>query len=566
MSPAGGYEGRTAIMPITATSFSVSLFPVAVALGLTSVLAAQAPALAPSDGPQPPAAMATIASRELLAHATLLASDDLGGRLTGSPGQIAAAKYIAGHFAWLGLEPLGDETAAGRSFYQHYGVTRTSLLPASTVAFGDVGWRQGFAVLGGGAGEVTVEGELRFLALGHSRGPQSLLADGETLENKVPVVLVKAPRGNVGKQLTAEEKFGMLFFSFGKLGNISKSLGKKGAAAVLFVMVDDEFGFADVLNYVAVAPGKDLLAPRFRGADAGMAQMGAMIGGGSKVPSVFLTVEHSRTLLDALGLDLDGVRAFLAGDGELPAATNAVAGRVHIVREEDDTATASNVVAVLRGSDPTLRSEAIVYSAHMDHVGRRMDGDVYNGADDNASGSAGLLAIAGAYARSAERPRRSVIFLSVSGEELGLWGSAYYADHPTWPLDRIVANINTDMIGRNGPESGPGEVTVTPSFRHGRFSTLVQRSARFGEQLGMTFTSGDKYYARSDHFNFAQKGIPVVFFCNGEHEDYHQVSDHADKLDGAKMERIARLAFWTGWATANADERPLTLGRQQDWR
>jgi len=122
------------------------------------------------------------------------------------------------------------------------------------------------------------------------------------------------------------------------------------------------------------------------------------------------------------------------------------------------------------------------------------------------------------------------------------------------------------MIGRSGPESGPDEVTVTPSHGHRMFSTIVQDAARYGERLGVTFTSGDKYYERSDHYNFAKKGIPVVFFCNGEHEDYHQVSDHADKLDPRKMQTIARLAFWTGWTVANADEKPRTLGPRSDWK
>ena len=167
--------------------------------------------------------------------------------------------------------------------------------------------------------------------------------------------------------------------------------------------------------------------------------------------------------------------------------------------------------------------------------------------------------------RPRTRPRRSIIFLSVSGEELGLWGSQFYSDNPTWQLDKIVANINTDMIGRSGAESGPMEVTVTPSYRHAKFSTIVRDSVGFAKHLGMSFTSGDKYYQRSDHYNFAKKGIPVVFFCNGEHEDYHQVTDTADKLDGAKMQRIARLAFWTGWPVANADDAPQNLGRQQKW-
>jgi Zn-dependent M28 family amino/carboxypeptidase len=232
---------------------------------------------------------------------------------------------------------------------------------------------------------------------------------------------------------------------------------------------------------------------------------------------------------------------------------------------KDGDAQASNVVALLRGTDPLLRDEAIIYSAHMDHVGVRMDGEIFNGADDNASGSAGLLAIASAYANAKTRPRRSIIFLSVSGEELGLWGSQFYADNPTWQLDKIVANINTDMIGRSGPESGPREVTVTPSYRHVKYSTIVRDSVGFAKELGMSFTSGDKYYARSDHYNFAKKGIPVVFFCTGEHADYHQVTDTLDKLDGAKMQRIARLAFWTGWHVASAEKAPSSLGRQRQW-
>jgi Zn-dependent M28 family amino/carboxypeptidase len=175
------------------------------------------------------------------------------------------------------------------------------------------------------------------------------------------------------------------------------------------------------------------------------------------------------------------------------------------------------------------------------------------------------MAIAKAFVSTGKAPSRSVIFLSVSGEELGLWGSAYYSDNPTWDIDNIVANINTDMIGRNGPESGAMDVTVTPSNRHRMFSTIVRDSAKIGEQMGIKFTSGDKYYQRSDHYNFARKGIPVVFFCNGEHKDYHQVSDHAEKLEPGKMQRIARLAYWTGYQVALAKERPRKLGRSKNW-
>ncbi|MCR9247252.1 MAG: M20/M25/M40 family metallo-hydrolase [bacterium] len=528
---------------------------------------AQAPAI-PEPAPrlEPPAAMQTIGHAELLRHAEFLASDALGGRLTGSPGQEAAAKYIAGHFARLGLEPLGDERPDGqRSWFQDYRIIRTAITPDTRLEVAGQTFTAGFSVLANKPTKVDFTGEARFVGLGRMRGPSAEVERDANLEGVIPVVLAKTPSGKVDKNLGVEQKFMMSFQTFGRLGRTAQNLAKAGAKMIVFVMPDDAFGMADVLNYMGLAHGKDALAPGFQGGDRSMEMMSSMVGGRSKVPVVVMSEAASRDLLVRLGVELEAARKFLAGDGELPASKPVPATvKLEVVRDED--AVASNVCAVLRGSDPDFAHEAIVYSAHMDHVGTRMDGDVFNGADDNASGSAGLLGIASAYAKSKEKPRRSIIFLSVSGEELGLWGSKFYAENPTWKVSNLIANINTDMIGRSGPESGPFEVTVTPSFRHKMFSSIVQRSAALGETLGMTFTSGDKYYQRSDHYNFAVKGIPVVFFCNGEHEDYHQVSDHVEKLDADKMERIARLAFWTGWETANADERPQTLGRQQGWK
>ncbi len=511
---------------------------------LLAALPAQAPEA--TTEPAPPAALELIQSAELLAHAEWLADDARGGRLTGTPGQQAAAAYIADHFAKLGLEPLGDEVDGERGFLQHYGIARTHVLPQTRLQLGSLAMVDGFAILGGRPMEVRLEGTLRFCGFGRTRGSLAEVGEEERLDGRIAVVVVRPPRGRVDRQLTVEQKFGLSFQSFGQLGRTAKALERKGAGAVLFLLLDDPMGLSDVLNSLALAPGKDVLAARFEGAEPGLGGLGSMLAAGGGAPALVLSVPASGQLLGELGIDRAALQAFVAGEGELPAAKADVA--------------ASLVLAVAH------EAEAVVYSAHMDHVGRRLDGDVFNGADDNASGSAGLLAIAGAFARSEPRPRRSVIFLSVSGEELGLWGSAWFADHPTWAADRIVANVNTDMIGRSGPESGPLEVAVTPSHRHQMYSTIGRDAAGFAQRLGMTFTSGDKYYERSDHYNFAKKGIPVVFFCNGEHEDYHQVSDHADKLDGAKMERIARLAFWTGWAVANADEAPRRLGRREDWR
>jgi Zn-dependent M28 family amino/carboxypeptidase len=223
------------------------------------------------------------------------------------------------------------------------------------------------------------------------------------------------------------------------------------------------------------------------------------------------------------------------------------------------------VVGFVEGSDPRRKGEVVVFSAHMDHMGTRIDGDAFNGADDNASGTAGLLELAEAFA-NAEPPPRSVMFLAVSGEEEGLWGSHWFSENPTWDGDKIVANVNIDMIGRVADLSGERGISMTPSHRHAEYNTLVQTAARLAGAVGIEqLTSGDTYYQRSDHYNFARKGIPVVFFCDGEHEDYHKVSDHADKLDFAKMERVTRLAFWVGHSAASERDRPAKLGSQPDW-
>lgn len=537
-------------------------------LFLTGVSLAQEPTAPPAAAraadPVPPAGMASIHKRDLLAHATFLASDELGGRLTGSPGQEAAAKYIAREFERLGLEPLGDEVDGKRGFFQYYGIKRTRVEPRTHVKVGDLELRTGFAVLGGQPTDLELSGKVVFCGLGRVRGSQQDLAEGERLDGAIAVVAFRGQRGSVDKQLSVEQKFGMSFGVFGRLGKTAREMANRGAAAVWFVQVDDRIGISDVLNYLAAAPGKDVLAPAFQGGDNAMGGMAQMLAS-SGVPTLILSVPASQQVLGSLGIAVEDLRKFVEAEGERPTAKADLTGALNLLVTHDDQARASNVCAVLRGSDPALAEEAVVYSAHMDHVGTRIDGEVFNGADDNASGSAGLLAIAKAFATGKERPRRSVVFLSVSGEELGLWGSAYYAENPTWPLDKLVADINTDMIGRSGPESGAMEVTVTPSHKHSHFSTIVQDAARFGSVLGLTFSSGDKYYQRSDHYNFAKKGIPVVFFCNGEHEDYHQVTDHADKLDGDKMERIARLAFWTGWSVANSGERPRKLGRSERW-
>lgn len=222
--------------------------------------------------------------------------------------------------------------------------------------------------------------------------------------------------------------------------------------------------------------------------------------------------------------------------------------------------TAPNVVGVLRGSDPVLRDQYLVYSAHMDHVGvGRPDatGDsIYNGADDDASGTATVMEVAEAMASLEVAPRRSVIFVLVSGEERGLWGSAAYAESPTVPVEAMVANLNVDMVGRNWSDT-----IVAIGREHSDLGATLERVNASNPELGMTAIDDiwpeERFYFRSDHFNFARRGVPVLFFFNGTHEDYHRPSDEVEKIDGEKTARIGRLLLLLGLEIAQADDRPV---------
>ena len=217
-----------------------------------------------------------------------------------------------------------------------------------------------------------------------------------------------------------------------------------------------------------------------------------------------------------------------------------------------------NVAGILRGSDPALRDTYVVLSAHMDHVGvgapdARGD-SIYNGADDDASGTSAVIEIAEALA-SAQPPARSVLFLLVSGEEKGLLGSRYYSDHPTVPITSIVGNINIDMIGRNAPDT-----VVAIGQEYSSLGPLMHELVRAHPELGLTASRDlwpqERFFFRSDHFNFARKEIPAIFFFSGVHEDYHRPSDEVAKINADKAARIAKLGYYLTREVATRREAP----------
>jgi Zn-dependent M28 family amino/carboxypeptidase len=226
---------------------------------------------------------------------------------------------------------------------------------------------------------------------------------------------------------------------------------------------------------------------------------------------------------------------------------------------------APNVAGILEGSDPVLKNEYLVYSAHMDHVGTTgqpgaacgaLGADsICNGADDDASGTAAVLELAEAFTQRGVRPKRSIIFLTVSGEEHGLWGSEWFVNNPPVPLPQIVANLNIDMIGRNWADT-----IVAIGKEHSDLGTSLNRVNTAHPELGMTAIDdrwpGQNFYGRSDHYNFARKGVPILFFFNGTHPQYHRPGDSVEKIDAEKEARIVRLLFYLGQDVANAAKRP----------
>ncbi len=229
-----------------------------------------------------------------------------------------------------------------------------------------------------------------------------------------------------------------------------------------------------------------------------------------------------------------------------------------------DPKDSENVVAFIKGSEKP--DEIIVLSAHYDHVGVDEDGNIYNGADDDGSGTVALLEIAEAFQQAVKDgngPKRSILFLHVTGEEIGLYGSRYYTENPIFPLKNTVCNLNTDMIGRVDPDKtdNPNYIYLIGSDKLSQ--ELHDLSEEVNEKyinLELDYKYNDendpnRFYYRSDHYNFAKNNIPVIFYFNGTHEDYHKPTDTADKIEYELLAKRAQLIFQTAWEVANREGR-----------
>jgi Peptidase family M28 len=490
------------------------------ALGILAALALAGSRLAAqAQEPATPSADAahSITAGDVSRRIGILAHDSMLGRDTPSRGLELTARYVADQFQRFGLKPGGENG----TWFQRYPITRRRIdLGASalvlesggtsvTAAFnrsarfvsGDIpgGPVAGPAVLVGGA--VTPEAvsamKLRDKVVLYLHDYRRPIPDNATQVARA--IRLSRPRAIVGISNVDSATFA---------GRVPRT-------------APERFGMDLRLNAPpSVEVSEAVIAPVLRAARVNLAE-----------------VRRSGT---PVARDLPGVAA-----------------RLTLKDTVLDSLTAPNTIGILEGSDPGLRGEYLVFSAHMDHIGITpgLRDSINNGADDNASGTSGVIELAEAFSRPGARPKRSILFLTVSGEEKGLWGSRYFSEHPTVPLAQLVADINLDMLGRNWADT-----IVAIGKEHSDLGATLERVNAAHPELRMAAIDDrwpeERFYFRSDHYNFARKGVPALFFFNGVHPDYHRVTDSPEKIDAEKESRILRLLYYLGREIGNAPQRP----------
>jgi Zn-dependent M28 family amino/carboxypeptidase len=513
-------------------------------LVLIGALAACAPREDASQPATVPAeALAAVDTASLMRHVRDLAHDSMLGRAPGSVGEDRTVAYLEGQFRALGLSPGNTDG----SYIQAVPLVAMTADPAMTLTISGSGapkrlrYREGFVAWTRHVVPSVSVSNAPLVFVGYGvEAPEFSWDDfkGEDMAGKVLVMLVNDP------PLSDSSQFGGKAMTYYGRWTYKYEQGMKHKAAG--VLLIHETGPAGYPWPVVQGMGGE----KFDLATADSNRTRAPMEG-------WLHLDQARAILAAAGQDFDSLKA-RAATREFRPVPLGVNGSITI-RNAIRSVASRNVLARLEGSDSAGRDEHIVYTAHWDHfgVGEPVNGDsIYNGADDKASGTAALLEVARALAELPVAPRRSVLFLHVSGEEHGLLGSQWFSDNSTVPLDRIVANVNVDMIARNSPDS-----IVVIGKNYSSLGDVVDAAGAGHPELGLVVSDdlwpAERFFYRSDHYHFARKEIPALFFFAGVHADYHEPSDTADLIDADKAARVARLIFYTVQDIANSDERPV---------
>ncbi|HXF42730.1 MAG TPA: M20/M25/M40 family metallo-hydrolase [Pyrinomonadaceae bacterium] len=495
-----------------------------------------------------------ITAAQIKNYLYFVASDAMGGRDTPSQGLDVTAEFLKMNLEKWGFKPAGDNG----TFFQKITLRRESVDPGKTwlkmdgksFALGDDFLRL--------RGNGTAAGEVVFVGDGwlvKSKG----LNPYQGIDVKGKFLLISAK--GLSQATIAPRPAGVTPADLSGTKGVDWAdpveYARQNQAAGILVIPPEQFfaNWAQIKNFL----GRSAMYPE---------KLRSNPGPGSELPIIMLGQSAASALLTDNSLKAP---AALGKQLEISLSTKA------------DTATTQNVVALWEGSDPVLKQEMVAIGAHYDHVGTNPNAPgedkIWNGADDDGSGTVAVLSIAEALAKAKIRPKRSVLFVWHCGEEKGLWGSEYFNKYPTVDIKNVIAQLNIDMIGRsldpaklikcdmpnrpcNEELSGPNEIYVIgKDMMSSELGRIVDQTNQAYLNLKYNTRYDDpndknRFFFRSDHFNYAQNGIPIAFWFDGVHEDYHQPSDSPDKIDYAKMEKVTRTIFLTLWELTNVASRP----------
>ena len=455
----------------------------------------------------------TITADDLKTYLTYLASDEMKGRDTGSEEGKIAANYLADFYKGLGLTgPVSG------SYFQGVPLVSTMYSKVSLqVGKQKLVENQDFVFIGDGDMKKTSKTDLVFLGLVNDENLAKVDVNG-----KLVGLWAVGVRSN----------------------DLITKVMDAGAAGIVIVTMEGQANFDRIANRYKSLAGK------------------GRIGFDSETKQRPIFMVSSDKMADLFGTPVETLKEAAKSTPETVKSQKA---SYQVVKSKSPVE-AYNVMGYLEGTDK--KEEVLVISSHYDHVGVSSTGEVFNGADDDGSGTVSVMEIAQAFATAAKeghRPRRSILFLNVTGEEKGLLGSQYYSENPIFPIANTVNNINIDMVGRIDYEYQSAEnkdyVYVIGS------EMLSSHLKKINEYNNITYTNlildyrydaeddPNRFYYRSDHYNFAKFNIPVIFFFNGVHDDYHQVTDTVDKIEFPLMQKRTQLIFHTAWDLANREQR-----------
>lgn len=525
------------------------LKPVIVAALLLAVL----PAYPQKD------ALRAINLKDSEAHMKFLSSDNLEGRRTGSDGNNAAAEYIRTEALKAGVKPLPGQN----DLFQPLEYLRVTTVPGEAkITLRDTNdyfiHSADLVTLMAPNDTVRLNGEVVFAGYGYTNSKEKYNDfAGISVKDRIVIVMTRTPEikgsgmpepGSGISEMTEARKLPMIML--------------QQAKAVMFV-ADPALGSDISADLLAMGSSYQLI-PLFR------KQMFSFT-----LNAYAITVEMADMMLRPSGLTLKELQDSIATSHK-PASFIVPNLKTFIdINVVKDTVTSNNILGYIEGTDPHLKNEAVIFTAHYDHVGRDASGNIYNGANDNASGSVGLLNIASAFSALNRKPARSAIFFWTTGEEEGLHGSTYYTENPLFPLEKTVAAINFDMIGRSRRDTDvgaslTGEIDIT-----GKDTIRIIHGADCPDLIDMATEAcveqevhpiddgKGTHFSGSDHYPFYRKKIPVLFFFTGLHKDYHKPSDDYEFIDFDKLVKVSKAGFLTGYRIASLPAFPPERNLQE---